>query len=254
MPRVQAPEEQLDEPARDLRREHSLGGRVEAADVQRARVAQRGGGRAGRERLVHVHDVERGALEQRVDRVARVERQRHACRRAAPASAIVCIGASTAHLTGREQRRRAAAAAARISRRDSRTCAREPLAAITSTLCPRCASPSDSDSTYSLTSRRAPHGIGRHLRDRKGPVRPRAVERGHAGMLWGGAAVQRRAHCGLRCGPQLRLRLPALALDLGLLALLADRGDLAARCSAMNSSVRSCATGSGTCFGGDFIR
>ena len=58
-PGVEAAEEQLDEPARHLRRQHALGRGVEAAHVQRARVAQRRRRRAGRERLVHVHEVER---------------------------------------------------------------------------------------------------------------------------------------------------------------------------------------------------
>ena len=74
---VEAPEQQRDDPARDLRREEALGGRVEAADVQRARVAQRGRGGARRERLVHVHEVELGVLEQILERARDVERQRH---------------------------------------------------------------------------------------------------------------------------------------------------------------------------------
>ena len=77
-PRVEPPEEHLDEPARDLRREHPLGRRVERADVQRARVAQRGGRRTRRERLVHVDEVERRVVEQRLDRARHVDRHRHA--------------------------------------------------------------------------------------------------------------------------------------------------------------------------------
>ena len=57
--RVEAAEEQLDEAARHLGREHALGGRVERADVERARVAQRDRRRARRERLVDVDEVER---------------------------------------------------------------------------------------------------------------------------------------------------------------------------------------------------
>ena len=51
-------------------------------DVERPRVAQRGRGRAGRERLVHVDEVELGAIEEVLERARHVERQRH--RAAAP--------------------------------------------------------------------------------------------------------------------------------------------------------------------------
>ena len=74
---VEAAEQQLDQLARHLGREDALGGGVEGADVQRARVAQRGRRRARRERLVHVHEVELGAVEQVLDRARHVERQRH---------------------------------------------------------------------------------------------------------------------------------------------------------------------------------
>ena len=53
------PKKQLHEAARHLGREHPLGRRVEGADVERARVAQRDRRRARRERLVHVDEVER---------------------------------------------------------------------------------------------------------------------------------------------------------------------------------------------------
>ena len=46
-------------------------------DVQRAGVAQRRGGRARRERLVHVQEVELGAVEQVLERARDVQRQRH---------------------------------------------------------------------------------------------------------------------------------------------------------------------------------
>ncbi len=100
--RVEAPEEELDEPSCDLRGEHALRGRVKAADVQRARVAQRGGRRARRERLVHVHDVEWGALQQRVDHAARVERQRDAAPAARRGGDRLHRGEHP-HLAGREQ-------------------------------------------------------------------------------------------------------------------------------------------------------
>ena len=56
---VEAAEEQLDEPARHLGRDDALGRRVERADVERVRVAQRRGRRARSERLVDVDEVER---------------------------------------------------------------------------------------------------------------------------------------------------------------------------------------------------
>ena len=59
-----------------------LGGSVEAPDVERARVAQRRRGGARRERLVHVHEVELGAIEEVLERARHVQRQRH--RSAAP--------------------------------------------------------------------------------------------------------------------------------------------------------------------------
>ena len=74
--RVEAPEDELDDLARDLGGDDALGRRVEGADVERARVAQRRAGHAGRERLVHVAQVERGALEEVGDRARDVDRQR----------------------------------------------------------------------------------------------------------------------------------------------------------------------------------
>jgi hypothetical protein len=66
--RVEPAEEELHEPPCDLRREHALRGRVEAADVQRAGMAQCGRRCARCERLVHVHEVERRRLEHGLDR------------------------------------------------------------------------------------------------------------------------------------------------------------------------------------------
>ena len=63
---VEAAEHELHDLACDLRRDDALARRVERADVQRTRVAQCGRRRARRERLVHVHEVERGSLEERV--------------------------------------------------------------------------------------------------------------------------------------------------------------------------------------------
>jgi len=76
--RVEAPEDELDDLARDLGGDDALGGRVEGADVERARMAQRGAGHAGRERLVHVAQVEGRALEEVGDRARDVDRQRRA--------------------------------------------------------------------------------------------------------------------------------------------------------------------------------
>ena len=77
-PRVEAPEDELHDLARDLGGDDALGGRVEGADVERARVAQRRAGHAGREGLVHVAQVERRALEEVGDRARDVDRQRGA--------------------------------------------------------------------------------------------------------------------------------------------------------------------------------
>ena len=77
--RVEAAEEQLDEAPRDLGGEHALGGRVERADVERARVAQRDRRRAGRERLVDVHELRRR-------RPSAPPRSCARCRAGAPAS------------------------------------------------------------------------------------------------------------------------------------------------------------------------
>ena len=74
--RVEAPEDELHDLARDLRGDDALGRRVEGADVERARVAQGGAGHAGREGLVDVAQVERGALEEVGDRARDVDRQR----------------------------------------------------------------------------------------------------------------------------------------------------------------------------------
>ena len=73
---VQPAEEQLHHPARDLRGDEPLGGGVERADVQRPRVAQRRRGHAGRERLMHVHEVEGDAVQQLLDRARDVDRHR----------------------------------------------------------------------------------------------------------------------------------------------------------------------------------
>ena len=72
--RVQTPEEDLDERPRDLGREQPLGRLVEAADVERVRVAERRRGGAGRERIVDVDDVEWDRFQQPLERPADVER------------------------------------------------------------------------------------------------------------------------------------------------------------------------------------
>ena len=74
---VEAAEQQLDDAACDLCRQHTLAGAVERADVERARVTQRSGGGRRRERLVHVHEVELGVVEEILDRARHVDRQRH---------------------------------------------------------------------------------------------------------------------------------------------------------------------------------
>ena len=74
---VEAPKEQLHHLARHLRRHEALGGRVERADVQRSRVSQSGRRGARRKRLVHVHEVELGPVEEILQRARHVERHRH---------------------------------------------------------------------------------------------------------------------------------------------------------------------------------
>ena len=97
---VEAAEDELDDAARELRGDDPLGRRdVERADVQRARVAQRGArGRRG-ERLVHVADVERDDLVHRLDGPRDVDRER----RGAPRR-----GDLRQHLADREHPRRPA--------------------------------------------------------------------------------------------------------------------------------------------------
>ena len=74
--RVEAAEEALHEPARDLRRDDALRRRVERADVERARVAERHRRGARRERLVHVHEVQRRVRQHLLERAGDVERRR----------------------------------------------------------------------------------------------------------------------------------------------------------------------------------
>ena len=74
--RVEAAEEQLDEAPRHLGGEHALGGRVERADVERARVAQRDRRRARRERLVDVDELDRRGGQRLLDRARDVQRRR----------------------------------------------------------------------------------------------------------------------------------------------------------------------------------
>jgi hypothetical protein len=66
-PRVQAPEQQPRQRSRQLRGEDPLGGGVEAADVERVRVAQRRARGADHERLVDVDDVERERRQRLLD-------------------------------------------------------------------------------------------------------------------------------------------------------------------------------------------
>ena len=124
---------------RAWRAARSAGG-VEGADVERARVAQGGVGGAGRERLVHVDEVELDGGEQFLDRAGDVDRQR----RRAPARAA----GDVEHLSDGDHPRRASVgsleqalagppAAARSSLREARTRSCERDGASTSTRCPR---------------------------------------------------------------------------------------------------------------------
>ncbi len=105
---VEAAEEQLDDAARDLRREDALGRRVERADVERARVAQRGARGARRERLVDVREVERRDREELLDRAGDVDRQR---------DGALARGLERQHLADAEQPRHAVAGAGQQLRR-----------------------------------------------------------------------------------------------------------------------------------------
>ena len=73
---VEAAEEDLDQWPRDLGRERALVRLVEAADVERARVAQRRRADAGGEGIVDVDEVEVDAAEQAFEGAADVDRDR----------------------------------------------------------------------------------------------------------------------------------------------------------------------------------
>ena len=153
---VEAAEEQLDEAARHLRREHALGGRVEGADVERARVAQRDRRGAGGERLVDVHEVGRRASRAPPRSCARCRAAAPASRRAArpPAAAARRRPAPAPRPPG------ANSSPARISRRESRTSAVECVGASTTTRWPSRASSPDRASTKALTSCSSSQGYG----------------------------------------------------------------------------------------------
>ena len=74
-PRVHPPEEELDELARHLRREHPLDRGMERPDVQRAAVAQGHAARARRPRLVYVHEIQRRDAQRLLDRPRDVDRR-----------------------------------------------------------------------------------------------------------------------------------------------------------------------------------
>ena len=147
---VEAPEEELHHLARHLGRHEALGGRVERADVQRARVPQRGRRRARRERLVHVHEVELGAVEQILERARHVERQRH--RAAAPERKRLPDGHHRTRSPARPSSASGSERSALTFARPSRTSSRESDGATTTTRCPREHSSSESRSTKRLTS------------------------------------------------------------------------------------------------------
>ena len=151
-PRVEAPEDELHDLARDLGGDDALGRRVEGADVERARVAQRRAGHARRERLVDVAQVERGALEQVGDRARDVDRQRGAtAARAAAAAPRPRPAPAPRPAPG-------SSAPLRTALRESRTSVRDDDGATTITRCPRSASSSDTRATNVLTSWRSSHG------------------------------------------------------------------------------------------------
>ena len=78
--RVEPAEEDLHQGSRHLGGEDALGRLVKAADVERAGVAKRDRGRAGRERVVHVDDVELDPAEQLLERAAEVDGHRRRAR------------------------------------------------------------------------------------------------------------------------------------------------------------------------------
>ena len=168
--RVEPAEEDLDQGSRHLGGEDALARLVEAADVERARVAKRHRGRAGRERVVHVDDVELDPAEQLLERAAEVDR--HGRRARGRAARHRQAGAHRQHRrptiaagsSPPSRSRRTAPRAARgqpgSARRDSRTADREAAGAATTTLCPRSARPAETRATNSLTSCGAPHGWG----------------------------------------------------------------------------------------------
>ncbi len=80
-PRVEAAEQQPRQRPGQLGREQALGGGVKARHIQGAGMAQRDAGRARRERLVDVDDIDRQLAERLLDRPRDVHRQR---RRPAP--------------------------------------------------------------------------------------------------------------------------------------------------------------------------
>ena len=130
--RVEAAEEQLDEAARHLGGEHALGGRVERADVERARVAQRDRRRARRERLVDVDELGRRGRSAPPRSCARCPAAAPGSRRGArrPAAAARRRRAPARRRRGRTARR------CGCRRRESRTSVGSCEGASTTTRCP----------------------------------------------------------------------------------------------------------------------
>ena len=155
---VHAGEQQPRQRAGELGGEHALGGGVEAADVERARVAQGGARCAGGERLVDVDDVQRAApsappRSSGPRPPAATPRAGGPVRRAAPRPPR----APSAH------RRRSSSSCSgceRSTRRLSRTSDADSEGATIRTRWPRAASSSDTRATYSLTSLAASHANG----------------------------------------------------------------------------------------------
>ena len=133
-----------------------------------------------------------------------------------------------------------------IRARPSRTSSRESEGATTTTLCPREHSSSESRSTKRLTSWCCSHGYGVTCAMRS---RSEATSR----RIRAGEAARRAA----RGPPVVRLQLRAAArYEVGSTLMRASPpGSFGApQYCAMKRSVLSCATESGTCTGGDFIR
>ena len=177
---VEPAEQQLDDLARHLRRDEALGGRVEGADVERARVAQRrrGGARARTARARERSRARRGRAGPRA--CARRRAAATPSRRAG--TAATARPPAPRRSPARRKRVGVGAQRAATFARPSRTSSRESEGATTTTRWPRAQSSSESRSTKRLTSWCCSQGHGRDLGDREGlATAPKAAYVGELG-------------------------------------------------------------------------